>query len=497
MNLRARTALARFFRLEKARARLAFSGALLSALFLGLLALGTRSLIRSMTFSDIDDELYTLAAALGSSFELEGLEESKRDTLKAGLEANAFEFRLANHSAILFRGDVPVFASGNLLKAALPGGIIPYRDRPEVPYTAIEPYSGQRRICRFLVTHLGGKARGATLVLFRWIGPNVRALARLDRALVGFVILGFLGTAAILAGAVTRALKPVEEVTRLAEAVEATDLSKRVRVTTGGEEFRRLAAVINSLLDRLERAFRAQKRLIADAAHELKTPTAILVGEAQEALRPEASREERRESIETIERVARGLANEVDGLLLLARGDGALPQSRVRADLATIAAEAVDTTEPLGVPRRVRCVFTHDGPAWVLGHREGLLRLATNLVSNAVLYTEEGTTVEVAVGQNSVEAYLEVRDRGPGIAPAERAHIFERFVRLDTTRGRNPEGSGLGLAIVDQVARSHGGRVEVLERPGGGSIFRAVLPVAAEPAARSAGVEPPAAVRTA
>ena len=497
MNPRARTAVARFFSLEKARARLAFSGALLSALFLGLLALGTRSLIRSMTFDDIDNELYTLSVAIGSSFELEGLEESKRDTLKAGLEANAFEFRLANHSAILFRGDVPVFASGNLLKAELPGGIIPYRDRPEVPYTAVEPYSGQKRFCRFLVTHLGGKARGATLVLFRWIGPSLRALARLDQALIGFVILGFLGTAAILAGAVSRALKPVEEVTRLAEAVEATDLSRRVRVTSGGEEFRRLAAVINSLLDRLERAFRAQKRLIADAAHELKTPTAVLVGEAQEALRPEASREERRESIETIERVARGLAHEVDGLLLLARGDGALPERRVRADLAVIAAEAVDTTEPLGVPRRVRCVFTQDGPAWVLGDREGLLRLATNLVSNAVLYTEEGTTVEVAVGSSSGEAYLEVRDRGPGIAPAERAHIFERFVRLDTTRGRNPEGSGLGLAIVEQVARSHGGRVEVLDRPGGGSIFRAVLPMSSEPPIRSAGAETPAEARTA
>ncbi len=497
MTLRERTALARFFRLEKARARLAFSGALLSALFLGLLALGTRSLIRSMTFDDIDNELYTLAVALGSSYELEGLEESKRDTLKAGLEANAFEFRLSNHSAILFRGDVPVFASGNLLKTELPGGIIPYRDRPETPYTAVEPYSGQRRICRFLVTHLGGKAQGATLVLFRWIGPNLRSLGRLDRALVGFVILGFLGTAAILAGAVSRALKPVEEVTRLAEAVEATDLSKRVRVTTGGEEFRRLAAVINSLLDRLERAFRAQKRLIADAAHELKTPTAVLVGEAQEALRPEASREERQESIETIERVARGLAHEVDGLLLLARGDGALPESRVRADLAVIAAEAVDTTEPLGVARRVRCVFTQDGPAWVLGDREGLLRLATNLVSNAVLYTQEGTTVEVSVGSSSGEAYLEVRDRGPGIAPSERAHIFERFVRLDATRGRNPEGSGLGLAIVEQVVRSHGGRVEVLDRPGGGSIFRAVLPMSPEPAVRSAGAEAPGEARTA
>jgi hypothetical protein len=199
-----RTFWTRILRLKKARARLAFSGALLSALFLSLLAFGTRTVIRGMTFTDIDDELYTLAVALGSSFELEGLEESKRDTLKAGLEANAFEFKLANHSAILFRGDVPVAASGNLLKQALPGGIVPYKDRPEVPYTAVEPYSGQNRMCRFLVTRLGQKAAGSTLVLFRWVGPNLRTLARLDRALIGFVILGFLGTAGILAGAVSK-----------------------------------------------------------------------------------------------------------------------------------------------------------------------------------------------------------------------------------------------------------------------------------------------------
>ena len=110
-------------RLEKARARLALWGALLCAIFLALLALGARGLVRSMTFADIDEELYTLSVALGSSFELEGLEESKRDTLKAGLEANAFEFRLANHSAIVFKGDVPIAASGNLLKQELAGGI--------------------------------------------------------------------------------------------------------------------------------------------------------------------------------------------------------------------------------------------------------------------------------------------------------------------------------------------------------------------------------------
>ncbi|HSS45019.1 MAG TPA: ATP-binding protein, partial [Thermoanaerobaculia bacterium] len=247
------------------------------------------------------------------------------------------------------------------------------------------------------------------------------------------------------------------------------------------EEFRRLAAVINSLLERLEHAFRAQKRLIADAAHELKTPTAVLVGEAQEAMRPEASAEERRQSLETIERVSRGLAREVDGLLHLARGDGALPGPRVLTDLTEIAQEAMETTEPLGVPRGVRCVIVRNGQAQLYGDRAALLRLASNLVSNAVLYTQPRTTVEVEVGFGEGEVFLEVRDRGPGVDLHDRTRIFERFVRLDSARARNPEGSGLGLAIVEQVAHAHHGRVEIRERPGGGTLFRAVFPAAGEP----------------
>ncbi len=467
-------------RFELSRTRLAISGALLSALFLTLLAWGTRSSVRSTTFADIDEELYTLSVALGSSFELEGLEESKRDTLKAGLEVNAFEFRLANHSAILFRGDEPVAASGNLLKTRLPGGISPYRDRPEVPFTAIEPYTGQNRTCRFLVTHLQGKARGATLVIFRWIGPSLRGLNRLDRALAGFVVIGFLGTAAILAGVVTRALKTVEEVTAIAEKVEATDLTGRVRVLAGGQEFRRLAAVINSLLERLDLAFRAQKRLIADAAHELKTPTAVLVGEAQEALRADATEEERRDSLETVQRVARALAREVDSLLLLARGDSASPSKRTVFDFTELVEEAVEATEPLGVPRSVRCHYRRAGRAFVLGERAGLSRVASNLISNAVLYTAPGTVVEITAGSDRSEVFLEVADRGPGVRPEERRRIFERFARLDTARAQNPEGSGLGLAIVDQVVLAHQGRVEIEDRPEGGAIFRVVLPGSSE-----------------
>ncbi len=465
--------------LAKSRTRIALAGALLSAAFLLVLALSTRAVIRSRTFADIDEELYTLAAAVGSSYELEGLEEVRRESLRAGLEANAFEFRLANHSAILFKGERPVAASGNLLRTGGPVDFEPYRDQPETPYTAVEPYSGQNRRCRFLVTRLSGKAKGATLILFRWIGPNLESLARLDRALAAIVLLGFLGTAAILAVAVTRAIRPVEEVTRLAEELDATDLSRRVRVTKGGEEFRRLAAVINSLLDRLENAFRAQRRLVADAAHELKTPTAVLLGEAQEARRPDATPEETRHSLETVERAARGLAQEVDALLLLARGDAALPGRRETVDLAAVAAQAAADAAPLAGSRGVRCrVETADG-AIVSGDRAGLSRAAANLLSNALRYTGRESEVEVRVSRDRGSVVLEVADRGPGVAPENRRRIFERFVRLDAARSTYPEGSGLGLAIVDQVVRAHAGEVSVEDREGGGALFRIRLPAAA------------------
>ena len=463
-------------RLERARTRLALTGALLCALFLMLLAWTARSIVRTTTFEDVDDELYTLAVALGSSFELEGVEESVRSALKLGLEKNLFEFKLANHSVILFLGEKPVALSGNLLETSLPVTFEPYRERPEIPFTMVEPYSGQRRTCRFLVTHLGGKARGATLVLFRGIEQSRRALNRFDRVLLGFVIVGFLGTAGILTLVLRRALRPVEAITHAAEALEATDLSRRVPSAGGGEEFRRLAAVINSLLARIEQAFAAQKRLVADAAHELKTPAAVLLGEAQEALRSDVRPEQRRASLETIDRASRGLARQVEAILFLARGDMASPERREPADMNEIADEAAAVASPLGAARGVHCSVTHRGPAPVSADRATLLSAAVNLVSNAVLYTDPRTSVEIAAGSTGTEAFLEVLDRGPGVPQEDRARIFDRFVRLDRTRPRNPEGSGLGLAIVQQVASSHGGNVKVEAREGGGAIFRLTLP---------------------
>jgi two-component system OmpR family sensor kinase len=181
-----------------------------------------------------------------------------------------------------------------------------------------------------------------------------------------------------------------------------------------------------------------------------------------------------------LERVARGLAQEVDNLLLLAKGDAA-PSPRTRlCDLSAIAEETVAAQKPFAATRSVQCRLVRDGPAAFRGDHNAIGRAASNLLSNAIAYTDRETCVEVEVGQRDSEVFLEVRDSGPGIPAEQRARIFERFVRLEEGRGRNPEGSGLGLAIVDQVVRAHGGRIEVGEREGRGAIFRLWLPAAIE-----------------
>ena len=435
---------------RKARTQIALVGAVLSAVLLLAVALGARTTIRELTFRDIDEELRTLAIAVGSDFEMEGLQ---------------------NHSAVLFEGDRVLAVSGDLLRPTQSLSVARYRGRSEEPYTAVEPYSGQRRICRFLVLHLGGNAKGGTLVFFRSIEPAMRALARLDRVLAALLLAGVIGTAAILAFVLNRALRPVEEVTSLAESVEASDLSGRVRVSTGGEEFQRLTGVINSLLERLERAFTAQRRLVADAAHELKTPIAVVLGEAQDALRSESRPEEQRQSLETIETTARGMARETEKLLSLARADATPPAASELVDLSVVAGESVAASRQLATTRHVRFELVADGGARVRGDRSALFHLASNLVANAAAYTEPGTSVEVVSGTRDGKAFLEVRDRGPGVPQEERIRIFDRFVK-----GAHSSGSGLGLAIVRDIVEAHGGSVSARSMPGTSTEFRVHLP---------------------
>jgi len=462
-------------RFRKARTRIAAYGALLSFVFLASLALLTRFTVRETTYADVDDGLDTLAVALASDIELRGLEGVEETTLPKSVNANILEFHLEHHSAVLLGSSGVIAQTPELPPIPRGRHLDALTRRTEKAFTGIEPFSGRNREARLLVLHLGGRAKGVVLIVFRLVGPIERNLRRLDLALAFVVLAGSTGSAAILYLAVGRALQPVDAVIGVAERTQATNLSARVSSPSAGEEFARLVNVINSLLERLESAFEGQRRLVADAAHELKTPVAVIAAEAQAALRDADGRSE---SLQAIVLTARALAREVDDLLFLARGELAMRDSIEPVELGDICARAISTVGALATAHGITIELRRESVALVQGNADALSHLAVNLVKNAILYSPSGSTVEVAIRSTERCASIEVLDRGPGIPSGERRQIFDRFVRLAGGRRVNPEGSGLGLAIVRQVAEAHGGGASVETRDGGGSIFRVELPAA-------------------
>jgi signal transduction histidine kinase len=477
------------FRFRKAGTRIAATGAVVTLVVLALSAMVARTAIHRILLGSLDEELETLSIAIASDLELRGVAELPHEALRAGMESNTLVYRLEHHAAVLFNDRGVIAATGDLARhARLPDLRALARadeKRDEKPFTAAEPFTGQHRLCRFRVAHLGQNAAGTTLVIFRSIETISRTLDLVDVALALFVLAGFAATAVILAFAMRRALHPVEEVTAFAGRLTARDLSQRVEVVAAGEEFHRLADVVNALIERLQLSFDAQRRLVSDVAHELKTPAAVIAAEAQELARGHLSPDEAREAQQTIALAASGLAREVDDLLELARGDAGTAQPAEEFDVDEAVDDAVATSSALARERGIAIVREGRADCRVAGSRAGVARAVANLIVNAVRYSPRGSRVRVATRTLEKACEIGVADSGPGIPAAERARIFERFVRLPTARREHPEGSGLGLAIVDQVVRAHDGNVEVLDSEEGGALFRVRLPASSSSDRRS------------
>jgi len=236
-------------------------------------------------------------------------------------------------------------------------------------------------------------------------------------------------------------------------------------VPPGRDEIHRLAVTLNTMLDRLEAARARQREFVADAAHELRSPLANMRTQLEVArhLGPAADWPAVGEDLLAD---TKRLGRLVDDLLLLARADAAPVPTR--HDPVDLAAVARDVAARFGEPVRV----VGDGPVWTVGDEDELRRVVSNLVDNAVRYAATG--VEVGVGRDGATAVLTVTDDGPGIPVADRARVFERFVRLDPARSRlrrtddagwTPDsgGAGLGLPIVRELVRRHGGTVTLAD----------------------------------
>jgi heavy metal sensor kinase len=292
--------------------------------------------------------------------------------------------------------------------------------------------------------------------------------------LAGLAPVGILGAAAggwWLAG---RALAPVDHMIESARRITAEDLAQRVPSPPSDDELGRLAAGLNDMLGRLERAFSSARRFSADAAHELRTPLTILKGEVEVALSSPQTTDEYRRVLASAQEEIDRLASLVEDLLFLARADaGVAPPPNDPVDLNAVIDDARPAMAALAERGGLELTVDASGPVWVLGSAPLLFRVVLNLVDNAIKYTPAGGQVIVRLTAGG-QAELTVCDTGPGIAPEEQARIFDRFYRGDPARERG--GSGLGLALTRSIVQLHGGRIAVESQPEHGTCFRVRLP---------------------
>lgn len=265
------------------------------------------------------------------------------------------------------------------------------------------------------------------------------------------------------------ALVPLNDLTSSVEEVAVTtDVSRRLD-PGGPDELGRLRRAVNHLLAALERSREAQRQLVLDAGHELRTPLTSLRTNLEVVRRlEELPPQERDVLVDDLLTQMQELTNLVGDLSELARGEQRLaPPAPIRLDRLVEDAVTVATTH--GRPRDVRFDLRTE-PTWVRGQRERITRAVGNLLDNALKWSPDGGTVEIWCGAGVVA----VRDHGPGIAPDDLPHVFDRFYRAAGARAL--PGSGLGLAIVAQVAQAERGSVWAGPAPGGGALFRLQFP---------------------
>ncbi|ARJ65076.1 hypothetical protein WV31_05065 [Magnetospirillum sp. ME-1] len=278
---------------------------------------------------------------------------------------------------------------------------------------------------------------------------------------------GWLGAPFLLAMLVVslitirNSLLPLKRLSEQAAAIGPATTDIRLPEAQVPREIMPLVHAVNSALDRIEAGFRIQREFTADAAHELRTPLAVLRAHI-ETLPDPAIRDALARDVDSMTRL-------VSQLLAVARAEALTIAMDEQADLNAIAVDVCTFLAPMALRQR-RLVEVIEAPEGcrVAANGEAVFNALRNLVENALIHTPPDTTVTVRV---KAPATLRVEDRGPGVPPELRERIFQRFWRAE----RRKSGSGLGLAIVREIMQAHGGRVEVSERSGGGAVFSLVF----------------------
>jgi signal transduction histidine kinase len=290
-------------------------------------------------------------------------------------------------------------------------------------------------------------------LFYEWLGEYLPVTMPMLLALITALIFTLRG-----------ALKPLERLMRYARSITPAQIGVRLPTDDLPKELLGVVEAVNGALERLDRGFQAQRDFLADAAHELRTPLAIL-GAHLDSLQDPARTAMLRADVERMTRL-------VGQLLTVAQLEALTIRPDEQADLSEIASEIAILMAPFAIKSgRSIAVLNAENPVPVRGNRDALYQALRNLVENALKFSPSETEVEIELDRSGS---VTVSDRGPGIPPDQRALLFQRFWRADR---RQSGGAGLGLAIAERIAAAHAGELLVDDNPGGGARFTLRVPL--------------------
>jgi two-component system OmpR family sensor kinase len=474
---------------------------------LTLISVASTFALRSYLVGRMDDELKTVSAAL--AVDLQGY--TVRELMASRVDvATEYMFALRTAGGV---GDP--YYSGSLKADDLPPyvtGIDAINARMQhQPYTVVSP--SKRVHWRMVIVPMNNGD-------YLFVGRNMSEIEYAVSQLVWIDLLVGLGVllalAAVGAAIVRTSLRPLQEIEQTAGAIAAGDLTRRVpdpepEAEKPQSELGRLSRALNTMLAQIEAAFMARaqsetaardaaaaaqasearavrsegkmRQFVADASHELRTPLTTIRGFA------ELYRQGAVPNPEDVAKVMRRIEDEaarmgllVEDLLLLARLDRERPLTLAPVELPVLAMDAVQAAQAIAPDRTIDLDIRDDPDKLVaLGDDARLRQVIGNLITNALVHTPPEAAVTLRLySESGHRAVIEIADTGPGLSPAQKEHVFERFYRADEARTRHTDreatGTGLGLAIVAAIVAAHNGSVEVFSEPGTGATFRVTLP---------------------
>jgi len=433
--------------------------------FCALMLLLTRHQLLSHTDAVLNEELQELALEVQLAREM--------PELKAQLNARFF-----NHDDFDFRvldaAGQAVFLSSRLTEFA------DRMQRPQIPehspHAATVSVTGEGDY-RVAIANARGPVGAFTLEVFTSLAPNYAELQSL-RAIV-LILLPLALALASLGGfwLADRALAPVKQIAQVANAITIDCLDRRIEIINPHDEIGRLAATLNSLIARLERAVNEIQRFTADASHELRTPLAALRSEAESALRSRRSPEEYEQTLKIVVDEAVRLSRLADQLLNLSRQDaGIINYQRESVRLDALLLDVIEQLRPSAENRNVTIDCGDVLPCILQGDDIRLSQVFFNILENAVKYTPAQGRIQIRCRVSDRSAVIEVEDTGIGIAANHLPYVFDRFYRADASRNGMAGGTGLGLSIARAAVLAQGGHIDIRSQSAQGTTVAIQLP---------------------